>query len=448
MTQRQHIAVLGAGESGLGAALLAQKLGHEVLVSDSGTIKPKFLEELEREQLRYEQGRHSRDWILGADIIVKSPGIPDEVPLVLEARKKGIRVISEIEWGFRHSKGQMVGITGTNGKTTTTALTHYVLTQGGLKAGLGGNIGKSLARLVAEGDLPWYVLELSSFQLDGIEQYHNHIGILLNITPDHMDRYHNDLREYVRSKFRITLNQTKDDYFIYNWDDPIIRQEVQRGDYAAQMLPMSLNEQLERGAWADEHQIHIKMDEKEEFKMSMEDIILKGRHNRYNSMAAAMTGKLLEVRKKNIRESLRSFQNYEHRLEFVAKIHDVEYINDSKATNVNAAWFALESMRNPVVWIAGGKGENNNYQELKPLVQKKVKAIVLLGKDVEAIREAFQDDVQVIVDTKTMSDAVAEAARLASNGETVLLSPACKSFDLFENYEDRGRQFKEAVKAL
>jgi UDP-N-acetylmuramoylalanine--D-glutamate ligase len=444
----KNIVVLGSGESGVGAAVLAKVKGYSVFVSDKGTIKDEYKRELQQYQVEWEEGQHTEDRILAADCIIKSPGIPDTAEMVKKAAAKDIPIISEIEWAGYFTKAKCIGITGTNGKTTTTALTYHILQNAELNVGLGGNIGKSFARSVAEDNFDHYVLELSSFQLDGLRDFKNHISVLLNITPDHLDRYDYKLDNYINSKFRINLNQGPEDYFIYNHDDEIIREYLDKNTQQATLLAISQTEEVFPGAYIKDDTLHIGINQKDEFVMRLDETSLKGKHNRYNTMAASVVSKILDVRKEVIRESLKSFQNVEHRLETVAKISNVEYINDSKATNVNSTWYALESMGKPTIWIAGGIDKGNDYEALKPLVREKVKVLICLGKDNKKLHEAFANEVGQIIDTYSMKEAVKQAASFAMDGDVVLLSPACASFDLFQNYEDRGRQFKNAVLSL
>ncbi|MFN5218255.1 MAG: UDP-N-acetylmuramoyl-L-alanine--D-glutamate ligase [Sphingomonadales bacterium] len=444
---RKKLVILGAGESGTGTAVLAKAKGWDVLVSDMGKIASNYLDELNKIDVRWEQGQHTESEILSADEIVKSPGIPDKAPMVQAAFKKGIPIISEIEFAGRYTEAKMVCISGTNGKTTTTLLTYHILKNAGLNVGLGGNIGKSFARQVAEENYDIYVLEVSSFQLDGNDKFRSHISVLTNITPDHLDRYNYQLELYAASKFKLTQNQQSSDYFIYCADDPISMQYFSMKTGAATALPISITDEYHPGAYVKKNTLFIH-NNKQTMTINMQEISLRGIHNTYNSMAAAVVASLLDVRKENIRESLCNFQNAEHRLEFVNTVNGVEYINDSKATNVNSAWYALESMEKPVVWIAGGVDKGNNYKELKALVKEKVKYIICLGLDNIKIHQAFQDDVDMIINTGSAKEAVHVARRLAEKGDCVLLSPACASFDLFDNYEDRGRQFKEAVRNL
>ncbi len=436
---------MGAGESGTGTAILGNAKGWNVFVSDSGSIQPKYKQELDEHHIRWEEGKHSETEILSADEIVKSPGIPDKAPIVKAAVAKGIPVISEIEFAGRYSNAKMICISGTNGKTTTTLLTYHILKNAGLNVGLGGNIGHSFARLVAEEQFDIYVLEISSFQLDGNREFRPYISVLTNITPDHLDRYDYELSKYAASKFKLAQNQTAEDYFIYCCDDPITMEYMSLKKTQGQGIPISIKTENQPGAFAGNGFIQIQLKNKNKIDIPMEDLTLSGIHNTYNSMAAAVVASLLDVRKETIRESLSNFQNAEHRLEFVRKVNGIDFINDSKATNVNSAWYALESMDKPVIWIAGGVDKGNNYKELKPLVKEKVKYIVCLGLDNIKIHQAFQNDVDMIVNTLSAKEAVHVAYRLAQAGESVLLSPACASFDLFDDYQDRGRQFKEAV---
>lgn len=442
----KHIAILGAGESGVGAAILAKKMGWNVFVSDFGAIKDEFKTELTENGFEWEEGKHSEERILNADLVIKSPGIPDKAPLIKKLREKGVKIISEIEFGGYYSNAKTIAITGSNGKTTTTMLTYHILKKAGINVGLAGNVGKSFAKQIAEEDFDWYVLELSSFQLDDMFDFRADIAILTNITPDHLDRYNYEMQNYVDSKFRILQNQTNNDWFIYNFDDPIIQAEVEKRLINAKTAPFSLVKEQEVGGFADEQQITININE--QLTMSIHDLALKGKHNTQNSLASGIASRILEIRKEVVRESLEDFVNVEHRLEFVAKVHGIEFINDSKATNVNSTWFALESMEQPTVWIVGGVDKGNDYSELTDLVRDKVKAIICLGVDNKKLIESFTGVVDTIVEARSAMEAVAYGYRLAKKDETVLLSPACASFDLFENYEDRGNQFKEAVRSL
>ena len=442
----KHIAILGAGESGIGAAILAAQKGWNVFVSDFGTIPGKYKEVLEEKGFEWEEGKHTESRVLTADLVVKSPGIPDTAPLIKKLQEAGVKVISEIEFAGYYTDAFKICITGSNGKTTTSMLTYHILKKAGLNAGLAGNVGDSFAKLVAEESYDYYVLELSSFQLDGMYDFKAEVAILLNITPDHLDRYEYKMENYINSKFRIIQNQTADDWFIYNKDDKNITGWLETGSITAQLAPFSLTEKVEQGGYLNEEQITINI--KDQFTMSIHELALKGKHNVQNSLASGITSRILEIRKESIRESLSDFVNVEHRLEFVAKVHGIEFINDSKATNINSTWFALESMDRPTIWIVGGVDKGNDYTELMELVKDKVKAIICLGKDNKKIMDTFTGVVENIVEASSALEAVAYGYRLAKKDETVLLSPACASFDLFENYEERGNEFKKAVRAL
>ncbi len=444
--KNKHIVILGAGESGVGAALLAKKQEWNVFVSDAGKIKADYKTELDNNQIEWEENTHSIDRIFQAELIVKSPGIPETTDLMRALRNKQVKIISEIEFAGYYTRGKSICVTGSNGKTTTTMLTHHILKKAGWDVGLAGNVGKSFAKQVAEGDHDWYVLELSSFQLDDMFDFKADIGILTNITPDHLDRYENQMQKYVDSKFRILNNQNHEDWFIYNYDDPIIREELSKRKLSMNLAPFSLKEEIKLGAYAVNNQLIINI--KDQLTMSIHELALKGKHNTQNSLAAGIAGRLVEIRKSVVRESLEDFENVEHRLEFVAKVNGIEFINDSKATNINSTWYALETMENPVVWVMGGVDKGNDYSELSNLVKEKVKAIICLGIDNQKIIKAFGHLVETIVEVGSATEAVAYAYRLAKKNETVLLSPACASFDLFENYEDRGNQFKQAVRKL
>ena len=444
---KKRIAILGAGESGAGAAILAQKQGYAVFVSDFGKIKDKYKEVLSSKNIDFEEGKHTEEKILNADLIVKSPGIPETAPLVVKLRNQGTPVISEIEFAGRYTQAKTVCITGSNGKTTTTLLTYHILKSAGLNVGLAGNVGKSFAWQVAEEEHDVYVIELSSFQLDGMYDFKADVAVLLNITPDHLDRYDHDMKNYIDSKFRILQNQTSSDYFIYCDDDEVIRQELNKREIASVRVPFGLGTPADPGAGVQENRIIINLNQNQ-FSMSILDLSLEGKHNAYNSMAAGIASMVFQIRNEQLRESLSDFKGVEHRLERFLKVHGIEFINDSKATNVNSTWYALESVHKQVVWIVGGIDKGNDYSMLKGLVIDKVKAIVCLGKNNAKIREAFADCVTDIVETMSMEEAVKASYYLARNGDTVLLSPACASFDLFENYEDRGRQFKEQVRNL
>ncbi len=440
MTKR--IVVLGGGESGAGAAVLAKVKGFDVFLSDFGAIKPKYLEILNKYDIKWEEKQHTKELILNADEVVKSPGIPDTVPLLKAIIEKGIKVISEIEFAGRYSNAKTICITGSNGKTTTTLMTYHMMQKVGLNVGLAGNVGKSYALQVAEDDKDYYVIELSSFQLDGMFEFKADIAVLMNITPDHLDRYDYNFQNYVDSKFRVIQNMTENDVFIYCADDEVVQQEIAKREIKPKMLPFSLNnEQYTEGAYVNDKTINIHTTNSE-INMSIQELALQGKHNTYNSMAAALSGSVFRLRKESIRESLTDFQSVEHRLEPVLKVHGIQFINDSKATNVNSTWYALESMGKDVVWIAGGVDKGNDYNMLKDLVKDKVKAIICLGKDNEKLHKAFDGIVPEIVNVLSMEEAVKTAYYLGKTGDTVLLSPACASFDLFENYEDRGAQFK------
>lgn len=438
---------MGAGESGVGTAILAKKQGWNVFVSDFGTIDEKFKKTLEELAVDWEEGTHTMERILQSNLVVKSPGIPDTVPIIQAIKKVGIEIVSEIEFAGSYNTAKTICITGSNGKTTTAMLTHHILKNAGVNVGLAGNIGDSFAKQVARENFDWYVLELSSFQLDDMHAFKADIAILLNITPDHLDRYKSKMQNYVDSKMRIVQNQTEQDWFIYNYDDPIIQKEVEKRTIRSQQAPFSLTEILELGGYIDKQE-QITININQQFTMSIHDLALKGKHNAQNSLASGIASRILEIRKESVRESLSDFVNVEHRLEFVAKVHGIEFINDSKATNVNSTWFALESMDNPTVWIVGGVDKGNDYSELQALVKDKVKAIICLGKNNEKIFETFQNDIETIVEASSAMEAVAYGYRFAKKNETVLLSPACASFDLFENYEERGNEFKKAVRAL
>ncbi|WP_240049204.1 UDP-N-acetylmuramoyl-L-alanine--D-glutamate ligase [Mucilaginibacter psychrotolerans] len=443
----QRLAILGAGESGVGAAYLAQQQGYDVFVSDFGAIADHYKQQLQDWGIRFEENGHTFEEILKAVEVVKSPGIPDKAPVVKKLVEANIPVISEIEFAGRYTQAKMICITGSNGKTTTTSLTYFILKNAGLNVGLAGNIGKSFAYQVATENFDYYVLEISSFMLDNMYQFKADIAVLLNITPDHLDRYDYKLENYAASKYRITQNQTAADYFIYCADDAETLKVMEGKTIAAQQLPFSIEKMIETGAYLDKDNIVINIHQ-QHFTMSITELALQGKHNIYNSMASGIVAKVLELRNETMRESMGTFPSIEHRLEFVAKISGIAFINDSKATNVNSTWYALESMSTPVVLILGGVDKGNDYTMLNELVRQKVKAIVCLGKDNKRIHDAFEEDVDIIVNTGSAAEAAQVAYHLAAKGDTVLLSPACASFDLFKNYEDRGRQFKEAVKEL
>ena len=442
-----RLVVLGGGESGVGTAILGKQKGYDVFVSDFGKIKDNYKEVLIINEIAWEDEKHTESLILNADVVMKSPGIPDKAPIVKKLKELGVSVISEIEFAAPFTKAKTIGITGSNGKTTTTMLTYHLLKSAGLNVGLGGNIGKSFAWQVAVDDYDCFVLELSSFQLDGIIKYRPDIAILTNISPDHLDRYDYKYENYIASKFRITMNQTTEDFLIYDADDQTISEWLNKNKTKAQLIPFSLTKTFEKGAFIKDNKMEININE-EEFTMETETIALEGKHNMKNAMAATSVAKLMRIRKATIRESLSNFQGVEHRLEKVLKIQNVQYINDSKATNVNATFFALDSMNVPTIWIVGGVDKGNDYSELMHLVHEKVKAIICLGVDNKKIIDAFGNVVDMMVEVDNMKDAVVTAQHLAEKGDAVLLSPACASFDLFENYEDRGRQFKKAVQNL
>jgi len=444
---KKKIVILGAGESGAGSAVLAQKQGFDVFVSDKGQIKDNYKEILDNHKIKWEEGNHNEEIVLSADEVIKSPGIREDAPVIMRLHEKGIPVISEIEFAGRYCKGVRICITGSNGKTTVTNLIYHILSKAGMNVAMTGNVGNSFAMAVAEGSYDYYVIELSSFQLDGMYEFKADIAVLMNITPDHLDRYGYKLQNYIDSKFRITQNMGKSDFLIYWQGDPIIKAELAKKPYGMTLLPFS--DEIKEGmtAYIDNDELIIDYPNKTNL-MTIHELALKGRHNTYNSMAAAIAGKVLNIRKEVIRESLADFQGVEHRLEPVITVCGINFINDSKATNVNSTWYAIECMENDIVWIVGGIDKGNDYSELFPVVKKKVKAIVCLGKDNKKIVEAFKDKVATIVETTSMEEAVRSSYYLAKKGETVLLSPACASFDLFRNYEDRGRQFKQAVRNL
>jgi UDP-N-acetylmuramoylalanine--D-glutamate ligase len=443
----KRIVILGSGESGTGAAVLAKAKGFDVFVSDSGKIKENYKEMLMRYEIPYEEGMHSPELILNATEIIKSPGIPDKVELIAKIKEAEISIISEIEFAARYTKAYKVCITGSNGKTTTTSLIYHMMKKAGMNVGLAGNIGKSFALQVATEKYDYYVLEISNFQLDNMYEFKADIAILLNITPDHLDRYDYDLQKYIDSKFRITQNLTEEDFFIYCSDDDLTIREMEKIVTRARQLSFTLGDKQMDGAFIKNNFFHIEFDDVD-FSMSLDELSLKGKHNVYNSMAAGIAGGALKIRNEVVRDALMDFKGVEHRLEPVVKVHGIDFINDSKATNVNSAWYALECMSSPVIWIAGGTDKGNDYYALSDLVKKKVKAMVCLGKDNSKLHKAFDGMVNTIIDAGSMQQAVKSAFHLAKDGDVVLLSPACASFDLFDNYEDRGRQFKQFVKEL
>ena len=444
----KRFVILGAGESGIGAAILASQKGYDVFVSDGGIIKDHFRKELQDHEISFESGGHTEEKILNAQEVMKSPGIPETNELVKSIRKKGIPIISEIEFAYRFKgKSKIIGITGSNGKTTTTALTYHICKHANLDCAMVGNIGYSFARQVAEKPKEWYVAEISSFQLDDIETFRPDIAILTNITEDHLDRYEYKVENYINSKFRITLNQTGDDFFIYCEDDAVTMQYIHQYTIHSNPLPFTMSRELLRGAFIRDGQMNISRGD-EKMQMSIYDFALKGKHNQYNTMAAGIAAFVIGIRKETIREAIQSFSALEHRMEHVNTIRGIEFINDSKATNVNSTWYALESMEKPTILILGGIDKGNDYSLLRELVKEKVKAIVCLGVDNRKIHEAFMNDVALIVNTSSAEEAVKAAYHFANKGDVVLLSPACASFDLFKNYEDRGEQFKKAVRDL
>lgn len=438
-----RIVVLGGGESGFGAAYLAKKKGMEVFLSDKGEIRENYKQLLMENGIDFEEGMHTEDKILNADWIVKSPGIPKKADIIFKANQNGIRLSSEIEFASEFTNAKIIAITGSNGKTTTTSLIYHILKNDGLNVGLGGNIGKSFAKQVADESFDYYVLEVSSFQLDDIQNFRPYISMLLNLSQDHLDQYNYNYEEYALAKFRIAENQENDNFFIYNKDDEMSMNLLEKLAIKAKILPFTMKEKVSEGAYATEDKIFVKL--QEEFSMKIKDLSLVGKHNVANSLAASIAGKILKISNESIRNSLMTFQAVEHRLEIVADIEGVKYINDSKATNVNACYFALESMKTPTVWIVGGVDKGNDYAEIEDLVKKKVKAIICLGVDNEKIIEFFRDKKEFIYDTSSMEEAVKISKSIAEKGDTVLLSPCCASFDLFKNYEDRGKKFKEEV---
>jgi UDP-N-acetylmuramoylalanine--D-glutamate ligase len=441
---KQRLVILGAGESGVGTAVLGIKQGYDVFVSDKGKIPAKYSKVLDEYKIEYESGCHTEEKILNADLVMKSPGIPDKAEMVKKLRSQGTRIVSEMEFASWFTDAQIIGITGANGKTTTTALTYHLLKNGGMNVGLGGNIGKSFAWQVATENFEYYVLEISSFQLDDIQTFRPHISVLTNITPDHLDRYNYELQNYVASKFSIAKYQNESDYFIYCADDEITMANIERYPTKAHKIPFSYDKEMAEGGFVKNENLIININQNQ-FTMSIQELGLKGRHNVYNSLAAGIVANIYGLRKDIIKESLADFKSLEHRLETVAKVRGMEFINDSKATNVNSTWYALESMTKPVIWIAGGIDKGNDYSVLQPLVKSKVRAMICLGLDNTKLHSAFGKCVDIMVNVTNMNDAVRMAYNLGNSGDVILLSPACASFDLFENYEDRGKKFKEAV---
>jgi len=445
---KKRLVILGGGESGVGAAVLASKEGYEVFLSDGGPLKDNYRKDLQQLGIEFEEGGHTEEKILNAEEVMKSPGIPDKHSMVKKIRARGIPVISEIELAYRHKgDSRIIGITGSNGKTTTTSMIYHICRHGGLDCALVGNIGYSFARQVAEDPKQWYVAEISSFQLDDIVEFRPDVAVLTNITEDHLDRYDYKFENYIRSKFRITMNQTKEDHFIYNDDDPVIKEYLNREPIHSNPLPFTMQHETNKGGFINKGQMHIETGN-EKWQMSIYDFALKGIHNQYNTMAAGIASATVGIRKQKIREAIQSFEALEHRMEYVSTVRGVEFINDSKATNVNSTWYALESMEKPTILILGGVDKGNDYALIRDLVKEKVKAIVCMGVDNRKIHEAFQNDVALMVNTGSAEEAVKAAFHFATKGDVVLLSPACASFDLFKNYEDRGRQFKEAVRDL
>ncbi len=444
----QRLVILGAGESGVGAALLAKQQGYNVFLSDGGVINELYKKVLQNGHIDFEEKQHTESKILLADEVVKSPGIPEKNELIKKIRAKGITVISEIEFAYRYKgNSKIIAITGSNGKTTTTSLIYHICTLGGIDCAMVGNIGYSFARQIAENPKPLYVAEISSFQLDDIKTFRPDVAVLTNITEDHLDRYDYKLQNYIDSKFRIAENQQPGDVFIYCMDDETTIKNINRYNIKSTLYPITMSKELPQGAYLTNAKMHLKW-KSEEMQMSIDDFKLKGKHNQYNSMAASLASMAVDIRKEKIREALQTFESLEHRMETVVTIKGVEFINDSKATNVNSTWFALESMQKPTILILGGVDKGNDYSTLKEMVTEKVKAIVCMGIDNRKIQEAFGSIVSLMVNTNSAEEAVQAAFHFASKGDVVLLSPACASFDLFKNYEDRGKQFKQAVKNL
>ncbi|MDR2122803.1 MAG: UDP-N-acetylmuramoyl-L-alanine--D-glutamate ligase [Flavobacteriaceae bacterium] len=443
----KRLVVLGGGESGVGAALLGKKEGFEVFLSDKGELKENYKKVLIENAIPFEEKQHTEEKIINADWVIKSPGVPKKAPVIQKLKERNIRISSEIEFAAQYTDATLIAITGSNGKTTTTSLVYHIFRKAGYKAGLAGNIGRSFAWQVAEENFDYYILEISSFQLDDIQSFKPHIALVLNLSPDHLDQYDYTYQNYVDAKFKITQNQDENDYFIYNPDDEMTGKWFKDHTTKARLLPFSLKEKIEDGAYSDNENIYVKIN-RDTLEMKIGELALSGSHNVANSMAAGIVGKLSKIKNEFIKQSLMDFEAVEHRLEFVLKINGINFINDSKATNVNSVYYALESMKTPVIWIVGGTDKGNDYAELVPFVKQKVKTIICLGLDNEKILNSFKDVVSDIVETRSMKDAVNAAYTFGSKGDTVLLSPACASFDLFENYEDRGKQFKEEVRKL
>ncbi|MBC8172506.1 MAG: UDP-N-acetylmuramoyl-L-alanine--D-glutamate ligase [Chitinophagales bacterium] len=443
----KKVVILGSGESGTGAAILAKQKGFDVFVSDKGSIKDIYKYKLEREGIDYEEGDHNYEIIFSADEIIKSPGVQEKYEVMKKVRERNIPVVGEIEFAYRYCDGKIIAITGSNGKSTCTALTYHILHKAGLDVVMGGNIGISFAELVATSTHAYYVLEISNFQLDDTVLFQPYIAILLNITPDHLDSYNYQFEKYVDSKFRIAMNQTASDYFIYCADDEVIKENIRKYPVHATQLSFTLHNEPRQGAWVEGDTMIIQFNQNKT-TMTISELALQGKHNQYNSMAAAIASHVLDIKKESTREALSDFMGLEHRLEFVGKVHGISFINDSKATNVNSTWYALETQETPVIWIAGGVDKGNDYSLLVELVKKKVKAIICLGADNLKLHESFSKHVDLIINTNSMEEAVQMAYRVGKNGDVVLLSPACASFDLFENFEDRGNQFKQKVREL
>ncbi|MEN9523798.1 MAG: UDP-N-acetylmuramoyl-L-alanine--D-glutamate ligase [Bacteroidota bacterium] len=446
---KKRLVILGGGESGAGTAVLGKQQGFDVFLSDKNLIADKYKVLLQQHNIDFEEGQHTEEKILNADEVMKSPGIPEKVELIKKIRAKGIHVISEIEFAARYSgNAKLIGITGSNGKSTTTTLIHHILVKAGYKAALVGNIGNSFALEVANGGWDYYVIEISNFQLDDIHEFRPDVALLLNLSEDHLDRYNYEYQKYIDSKFRITMNQNENDVFIYCADDEVLCENLKQKKTKAKTIPFSIAKQLEEGAYIKDNHFNITINQKQSFSMSIYELALQGKHNQQNSLAAGVAANVVDVRNEIVRESLSDFNALEHRMEFVATVRGIDFINDSKATNINSTWYALESATKPVIWVAGGLDKGNDYTVLQSLVKEKVKAIVCLGKDNRKIHEAFARYVDMIANTQTAEEAVLMAYQLGEQGDMCLLSPACASFDLFENYMDRGNQFKAAVKSL
>jgi len=444
--KQKRIIVLGAGESGTGAALLAKAKGHDVFVSDFGAIKEKYTEELSAAEIQFEEQQHTESKILNADLVIKSPGIPETAAIIVRLRGKGTEIIDELEFAYRYTEGKIIAITGTNGKTTTTLLTYHLLNEAGIDVALAGNVGKSMARQLVSKDYNWWVLEVSSFQIDGFKKFKPSVGVLLNITPDHLDRYNNDIEAYAEAKFRLFMNMDDSDKAIINYDDFIIKEKLKRTTINADIVKISMNQSVEADGYVTDEEIVIKhLERKSKFELSL--LPVKGKHNQMNAMASIFAATLASLKASNIKESLPNFKNAQHRMEHIAGIHGVDFINDSKATNVDAVYYALEAFSRPVIWIVGGVDKGNDYNKLER-VNHNVKAIICLGKDNQKIKDFYKNKFTIIEETQSMDEAVRMGYKLAKDREVVLLSPACASFDLFKNYEDRGNQFRMAVQLL